>query len=175
MSLAAAISLRTSARTIALTSLIGLATFCGWKAERREEARSIARAGFGVEATVFPSPAEGCPWVALAARGHALEAACIAPAGEPDMRVVRDVRSAQSPAVEASKADPAVADYLEDRSFAFAQQETDAQGREVVLWRDLRESLLESDGDPPSGLAVTFDKDGRVANVEHRWLLKLAF
>ncbi|MCB1019340.1 MAG: metal-dependent hydrolase [Acidobacteria bacterium] len=173
--LAAAVSLRASAKVIALTSVLGVAAFCGWKAERRNEAQAIATRGFGVEATVFPSPGPQCPWVALAARGKTLEAACVAPAGDPAMRVVRAVEPARSPEVDASKANPSVADFLEDRNFAFAQLETDAAGRRVVLWRDLRESLFDREQDAPSGLAVTFDLDGRIAKVEHRWLLKLAF
>ena len=165
-----------SARGIALVSVLAFGSAVVWKAGQRDDAVEIARRELGgAPVSVFPSPAQGCPWTALARTQSLMRAACVAPGGEPAFRMVRSVASAESPLVEASKADPAVADFLAKRGFPFAELEEARDGGRVVLWCDLRETLLEGPDDPRFGLAVRFDAAGEIVSVEHRWMLKVAF
>ena len=175
MALCAAAALLGSARTIALTAALTVSGLLTWKLTRRAEARLIAARELGASAAVYPTPAPECPWSALSSEGGLLQAACVDPGGAPPFHIVREVRSAASPLVEASKQHPAVANFLEDRLFPFAELEEATGGRRVVLWRDLRESLLESPRDPHFGLAIVFDETGQVVAVDHRWLLKVSF
>jgi membrane-bound metal-dependent hydrolase YbcI (DUF457 family) len=175
MALCAAAALVGSARVIALTTTVALAGFLAWKLKSRADAHAVAVLELGAEAKIYPAPAPDCPWSALSNRHGLLEAACVEPGAAQPFRLVRSARSDASPLVEASKAHPAVIDFQEDRPFAFAQLERASTGQTVVLWRDLRESLLESPQDRPSGLAVVFDEDGQVTAIDHRWLLKVSF
>ncbi len=165
----------TRLRTLLIVTASMLISLLYWTSTRRDEARRIAMREMGSgPISVYPTPDTDCPWSALTSDGMTMRAACVEPASG-GFRWVRSVRSAESPLVEASKRDPAVADFLEDRLFPFAELDQTADGRPFVLWRDLRESLLERPGDPRFGLAVHFDEAGRIGFVEHRWLLKVAF
>jgi hypothetical protein len=164
-------------RTIALFAAVFFGTLLPWKAHRRAEAERIAHRELpGDRLAVYPSPARDCPWTALASTGDELSAACVNPGrDEVRFRLVRRLRSAQSPLVEDSKSNSSVADFLANRAFPFAELEPAPGGGAVVLWRDLRESLLEGEHDRRFGLAVTFDARGEIVSIEHRWMLKLAF
>ena len=175
MALCAAAALLGSARAIALTTSLALAGFVTWKLRSRADAHAIAMREQGDSARIYPTPAADCPWSALANRGGLLEAACVEPGAEKPFRLVRSERSDDSPLVEASKAHPAVVDFLEDRPFSFAEVERTSAGQTAVLWRDLRESLLETPQDPHFGLAIVFDEEGQITAVDHRWLLKVSF
>jgi hypothetical protein len=171
----AAVALFASARTILSVTAAVFGGFFLWKAGQLADVRRIVARELGAEALNYPTPAPDCPWTALTREGDALQAACVQPGRDEELRIVSTVRSAESPLVEASKADPAVADFLSKRSFPFAEIERTQNAGTVVLWRDLRETLLEGPGDPRFGIAVTFDEKGRIVSVEHRWLLKVAF
>lgn len=172
----AAAALAGGARTIAGVAVAVLGTLLLWKAQRRSEAVAIAAREFpSGNVAVYPNPAPDCPWSAMSRNGAVLQAACIAPGRSDCARVVRTVRSADSPLVEASRADPAVVEFLDNRDFGFAQLEPGPDGGAVVLWRDLRESLLEAPDDPPFGVALRFDGEGSLVSVEHRWMLKMTF
>ena len=171
----AALALFARARTILLATGLVFLGFVAWKAAGRGEAEELAARALGPQAVVYPTPAMDCPWAALARAGEEAQGACVRPGGDEPLRIVRTVRSPESPLVEASKAHPDVADFVEKHPFPFAELERGADGRTLVLWRDLREALLEDPEDPRFGLAVSFDDQGRVVSVEHRWLLKVWF
>ena len=165
---AAALRLRPRAVLLGSTVLVAAALF--WKADRRRRAIEAAPS----EALVYPTPRRDCPWAALSAAGGRLRADCIEPGADQEVRSVADVESAASPLVERSKRHPAVADFSSKRRFAYAVLDESADGP-IVLWRDLREAMLEAPGDPAFGLAVQFDRQGRIVGVRHRWLLDLTF
>jgi hypothetical protein len=171
----AALALFASARTILIATVLVFGGFVALKTAGRAEVEEMAVRELGPQAAVYPTPAMDCPWAAFAREGEEARAACVRPGGDEALRIVRTVRSPESPLVEASKAHPDVADFVEKHPFPFAELERSADGRTLVLWRDLREALLEDPEDPRFGLAVSFDDEGRVASVEHRWLLKVWF
>ncbi len=171
----AATALVARPRTIAAVAALSFGAVILAKVDSREAARAMAAQQLGAAVSIYPTPRADCPWSALSKAGPRLRAACVAPSRGDGLRLVAEVSTAASALVEASKAAPAVADFLAKRRFPYAVLEPDGDGKAIVLWRDLRESILEDPDDPRFGLAVRFDSDGRIASVEHRWRLELVF
>jgi membrane-bound metal-dependent hydrolase YbcI (DUF457 family) len=123
----------------------------------------------------YPNAQWHCPWLLLSGTATRLTAHCVSDPLTLRFEPVLSVPVLDHPLIEATKTDSEVELFLRLREFPFAEIYPEQRGEVLVVWRDLREAVFETEAARPSGLYLRVSSGGEVLNVELNWFLRAWF
>ena len=139
----------------------------------RARATQIAARQFPAAAIrPYPNPRLGCPWLVGVELEGAIEGHCLSRPWDTATRLALSVPLDSHPAIEATLQLWEVADFVAERTFTFAEVHPQDDGQFLVVWRDLREAVLEIGAPEPSGLHVRVNAAGEIVDYRKKWFLR---
>lgn len=140
------------------------------------QVRAQQIASEGGQAAAYPHPWPSCSALIVSRIEYFFSAECAAhwPAG--GFAPVKVANASQEPrAWRSADATAESADFRNKRPFAFPELHQRPDGSALVIWRDMRELLLEDAGEEAYGIYIELDPNGKILSVRKRWMLKLLF
>ena len=139
----------------------------------REKATQVAARQFPAAAIrPYPNPQLGCPWLVGVELEGTIEGHCLSRPWDTATRLALSVPLDSHPAIEATLQLWEVADFVAARTFTFAEVHPQDNGQFLVVWRDLREAVLEIGAPEPSGLHVRVNAAGEIVDYRKKWFLR---